>query len=483
MRSKLLLFVVLGLAVATSACDAFPIQEPPNFDPPPAQAPGASPSVATYQVRRGSISGEMSLRGRVVAVQEVPLFFKTDGWIKEIRVSVGDQIEQGTLIAEMESPSLQREVEDAQYRLDLARVRLAFEKEAPSVDKVAVAMEGVEQASVALERARLSLAKLMAPPTAEEIDAAKVAVERAKNALWATQEERDGIKGNPSAAQYQGAAAEARVAVAETVVKSTMLDLEIKLKGPKPEDVALAKNAVAASEASLAAAQTSLEYEKAVRALNLANRQLSLSTAQQEAAYRGEFLQSARERLRQTILVAPFSGALVSLDAKIGDSVKPFSPIGILADPSLLQMEANVPDELMDNVLPGMPAKMVLDVLGPERALTGKVSDIADKATTWQGKNVHRVTIAFDQGARVPSVMRMGSDITLQGKTKGNALLVPKDAVTADGERRYVRLVVEGKEKRVEVRTGLSNSDWVEVISGLDEGDLVSVARPTGGRT
>lgn len=484
MRGKLLLFLVLGLTIAASACDAFPLQESPTLDPPPGQArlqpQAASPGLVTHMVRRGSIAGEISLRGRVIAAQETPVFFKTNGWLKDLRVSLGDQVEQGTLIAEIESPDLEREVEDAGYRLNLARLRLSHEREAPFVDKVAIAREGVAQASIALERARLSLEKLMAPPTAEEVEAAKVAVERARNSLWASQEERDGIKGNGSSAQFQGGAADARVAVAENAVRTSLLDLEIKLKGPKPEDVALARNAVATAEANLAAAKTGLEYEIAITDLNLANKQLTLSTSQQEVTYRERLLRAANERAGETRVAAPFSGVVVSLDAKIGDSIKPFSPIGILADPSVLQMEANVPVELMDAIFPGLPVKITLDGFR-DKVITGKVAIIADKATTWQGKSVHRVTIAFEQGVDVPPAMRIGADMTVLGRTKSNALLAPKASVSAEGDRRYVGLLVGGKEKRVEVKVGVSDSDWFEVISGVEENDLL--AMPSAART
>jgi|GEM_PF-1054558 len=471
-RAGIFIPLIAVLVFGTAACDALTEPMPDTFVPQSSSVVGGAAPAYTNPVRRGTITQQINLRGRVVAANEAPLFFKNDGWITELNLSLGDQVERGDLLAVMESPTLAREVQDAQYSLDRARLNFDSATKTLAIDRLAIAQVAVDQAEVALERAKLSLAKLIAPPTQDEIDAAKLAVERAKNSLWATQSDRDGVKGNPWAAEYQGISGDARVAVAENSVTEALLNLQIKLSGPKPEDVALAQNAVVGAEANLNAAKANLEYEQVSKDRSLASMELNIASLGMEVSYREQLLRMAGQRLGDTKLVAPFSGSIVSLDAKVGGSVKPFAPIGVLADPSQLQVETNIPAEQVDSVAVGMAAKVTLDGV-QEKTFSGKITSISDKAITWQGQNVYRATIAFDKDAAVPGTMRIGADITLAGQTKNNVLIVPAGSVSRDGDRRYTQLVVGGKARRVEVKVGASTADWVEIVSGLQDGDQV----------
>lgn len=56
------------------------------------------------------------------------------------------------------------------------------------------------------------------------------------------------------------------------------------------------------------------------------------------------------------------------------------------------------------------------------------------------------------------------------------ALTVPASAVVRDGAKRFCLVVADGRARRVEVRTGIADGPRVEVVSGLDPGDLVVTA-------
>jgi membrane fusion protein (multidrug efflux system) len=61
-------------------------------------------------------------------------------------------------------------------------------------------------------------------------------------------------------------------------------------------------------------------------------------------------------------------------------------------------------------------------------------------------------------------------------ESRDNALMVPEQAVVADPAQSFVFQVVEGKAKKVVVKTGLRRDAQVEIVEGLKAGDVVVTA-------
>jgi membrane fusion protein (multidrug efflux system) len=57
-----------------------------------------------------------------------------------------------------------------------------------------------------------------------------------------------------------------------------------------------------------------------------------------------------------------------------------------------------------------------------------------------------------------------------------NAILVPEEAVIPKGARRYVYRVIDGEARMTEITLGLRQTGAVEIISGLEAGDVVITA-------
>ena len=104
-----------------------------------------------------------------------------------------------------------------------------------------------------LEAAKARLTLVTRGPRVEDIQSAERALDQARNTLWATQIDRDGIKGNKRLPEYQGKAADARVAAAETAVQAAEIQLAKLKAGPTAEEVRIAEAAVRQAEAELEA--------------------------------------------------------------------------------------------------------------------------------------------------------------------------------------------------------------------------------------
>jgi RND family efflux transporter MFP subunit len=179
-------------------------------------------------------------------------------------------------------------------------------------------------------------------------------------------------------------------------------------------------------------------------------------------------------RLASAQLVAPINGLILSLDKQVGNTVQVYESIGAIADPTQLQIEVSIPEANIAAVSLGQTARIVLDGF-PDKNFTGKVKEIASKASIFQGTRVYRVVIAFDNLAQVPATLRMGADVSLIRQGKTNVLLVPSKAIQQDGATQFVSVLRGDKWERAEVRVGVSGGTQTEILSGVVEGDQVLV--------
>jgi RND family efflux transporter MFP subunit len=179
-------------------------------------------------------------------------------------------------------------------------------------------------------------------------------------------------------------------------------------------------------------------------------------------------------RLKDTKLVAPLNGLVISIDKNEGDSVRAFEPIGAIADPAQLHIEVSVPEENILAIAIGQPTRLILDGF-PDREFSGKVKEIANKASIFQGKNVYRVLIAFENLSQVPATLRMGADIAFVLQAKDDVLLVPTNAIVPDGLQRYVTVIRNGKPERVLVQVGAHGGNQTEILSGVAEDEQIVI--------
>lgn len=361
------------------------------------------------QVARGSITGTIFTRGRVASAHETTLSFPVRGALKTLAVQPGQQVKKGELLAELDAWDLETEVFNAQHDLEATQVKLAVVQAA---------------AAARVEQAEADLVVVQA-----EADLV--------NTRWRFTFEDLGRKDDP----HPGA------------------DLR-RLYTQGDQEMALAAARVARAQAALESAKTA------------GDPYYSVAVARQDAERARARLQRAQDRLAVTKILAPFEGVIVSLSARVGDGLDAYQPIGVIADPSQLAVIANVFEDDLDNVFAGQPAEIKLDAY-PDKTFVGKISQIASRAISWQGKNAYEVTIAFADAVVAPVSIRQGADVSIAGRNKSDVLLVPNRVVVRQGNQSYVEVIQGAVTARVAVQLGVSDGTRTEVIAGLKEGDTV----------
>ena len=246
-----------------------------------------------------------------------------------------------------------------------------------------------------------------------------------------------------------------------------------RLKAPTAADHA---RALAEYNAYLDADADVRRYTTELNTLNT-DRQitaLDIELYQKQVQYWQQRVTYLQERYASAKLVAPFDGLVVSIDRRVGEWVESYEPIGTLADPKQLIVELNVPETEVASVSIGQAVRVVLDGF-PDKNFTARVKEIASQASIYQGKNVYRTLVTFNDLSQVPATLRMGADVAFLRASKENVLLVPTKAIQQDGLAQYVTVLRQGNWERVPVQVGANSATHTEIMSGLAEGEQILV--------
>lgn len=205
-------------------------------------------------------------------------------------------------------------------------------------------------------------------------------------------------------------------------------------------------------------------------------------------------LAEAESNLSETVIVSPMDGVVIGEPVTDGTMAVQgnSNPTVIMriADLSQKQITAKVDETDIGNVRVGQKATFTVDAYNG-KTFTATVSKISqtDLDNSWNTSSTsgssssssaaviyYSVTLDVDdpEGLLMPS---MTARVEIETANKDNALAVPLSALKTDSNGSYVVIVKkDGTTENRYVETGIYSDDNVEIVSGLSEGEQVSVA-------
>jgi len=243
-----------------------------------------------------------------------------------------------------------------------------------------------------------------------------------------------------------------------------------------------AQAALAVAEASYSDAQKNMERMERLKKEDAASDQqlekvkLAYEAADAQLKQARAAVNLARYNLDVSLMKAPFSGVIASKNAEVGEVINPmmggFSPTsGVLTlmDFSRVKIEIDATQQDIVRIKKGQPAQLRVTAM-PDRIFQGRVSIVNITADPVSKKFKVEVTVDNPDLALRPNTF---GEVSLEVSTHERALVIPQKAVL---ENKYAfRVRNDNTVERVELSLGLQNSDRIEVINGLREGDLVVV--------
>lgn len=200
--------------------------------------------------------------------------------------------------------------------------------------------------------------------------------------------------------------------------------------------------------------------------LDSADARADASAAQ--AAQARDALAEAQAMLDETSLRAPFDGVIAARLADPGDMGVPGKPVVILHDPSALRLEAYVSERCAEGLTIGATLPVRLGSR-PEESVT-TIEEIAPAS------DARSRTLLIKTALPAANDLRPGMFATVRLTCGGHVgVFVPAAAVRRTGQLESVRVVADGRPRLRSVRTGRTQGEWVEILSGVSPGEIVLV--------
>jgi RND family efflux transporter MFP subunit len=427
-------------------------------------------TMQTAVARTGDLVIYASGTGTLIAADEVDLAFSTSGQVKAVYFKVGDEVQKGDLLAEVDDT-------DARIKYTQAKRNLL---ELTSVAAIASAEQAVAAAETDLVTAINQLSYLISPEVYYwdvESEDAELEVERLKQAVDAdpnNQELQQELKDAEAYLDY----AEDKLIGSKYYYKNEYLELTFTawdrttgkkyIAAPSAAEISEAHAAVTGAKATLQEAQylytalTGGEVPEDATGSGLSE----LESAQLD-------LEAAQVTLDGTKIYASISGTIMSIDTSVGDTAGTGTVITV-ADLSQYYLETFLDETDWNNVAVGYETEIIFDAL-PEKTLAGKVTQVDPGLYTSGNTSVVRAIVRLDaihEEIHLPIGTSAAVDVI--GGRAENAVLVPVEALHQAGEG-YAVFVMENGEPRLHVvELGIQDLLYAEIKSGVNPGDIVT---------
>ena len=411
----------------------------------------------TYTVQRGTVTQVVNLTGRVMPSKQQDLSFATSGYVKEVFFKQGDAVKAGDVIARLDGlERYQADIASAQLALDQANANLQTLKENAPLTAAQDYLKMV-QAKADLDKAQANRLVLNYPRVSDPLELKKLQqdVDQARKAVDAAQ------------TAYNAALDDAgrlnSLLSAQATLKQAQQTLGWATSMPTQAEIDQADAALALAQANYALAQA--EWERWKDGVDPTQLHLAESTVADAQAR----LALAQKSQGDIELIAPFDGQILSIGIAVGSQAAAFTTVATVADPTILEISAIPTPQDLNNLGIGQGASVKLSS-HPDQAFPAHVENVPlSTSSTTQNPSV---VVTLDNTGLALTLGEAASVIVVVDEHTSTLWLPPAALRTFQGQD-SVLVESSGVQRRVDVRVGLKSADKVEILEGLEEGQVV----------
>ncbi|MEN6478171.1 MAG: efflux RND transporter periplasmic adaptor subunit, partial [Anaerolineales bacterium] len=463
--SALVLTVVMLSSCTTGGTGTTSSQPTPTPIPPPAVI-----EKPTYTVKRGEVVKSISFTGRVSPVVEETLYFRTSGYVKRVYVERNDEVEAGTVLAELENDDLVKQLAQAQIELETSQLDLAKAQanQKYTVDEANISLnimklqlaklqQSLTSAETAVKLAESALQDAQDGPDAIELEIAQRQLGQAKNDLWAAQMRRDSACGQKG---VDCDSAQADVQRAEDAVRIKELELQQLQEGPK----GTALLALQADYESAIESRDALKLDIQIKQQDIALKEMEVAKIAAEVdpqlTMAVERNQLAVERLQaqvaDTQVISPIAGKVTSVSAYEGRQVEAYKEVFVVSDESEFEITAEPLSTQLQQLQEGMEATVVLSAY-PGKEIPAKIIQLPYPYGGGGGKTLEEADkmthLSFEPGDLALNAGDLVK-VNVVIERKDNALWLPPAAIRTFSGRTFVVVQSGDTQQRVDVTMG-----------------------------
>lgn len=382
-----------------------------------------SANTLTDIAKRVDLKETVLATGQVTSETDLSLSFNATGVLKGIKVSVGDSVKKGQILATLDQGSV------------LASLTSARGTVAQSQAKYAKILEGSTDTEIALSRVLLQNAKNSYAQIKLQQDLLVMEAENKYQSDLASRVSNFITAKNDF--EYAKKTRDASLSSAQADIDQRQAELNIKLSQARSSDIDLANADIISAQGQLQAAIANYE---------------------------------------NTVLRAPADGTITKVDIKLGELVQSLKEVMVLQDVKNVYLEANINEANIARVKVGSIVDITFDSLGTDKIFKGSVLKIDPASTVVSGVVNYKVTASVDSITDIRPGMT--SNMTILINEKMGVVTVPSRAIlTAKDGSKTIRVITDSKKKKfieTPVSLGVSgDGGLVEILSGVKEGDEV----------
>ncbi len=429
----------------------------------------------TSVARQGNLSIYASGAGTVVTAVERGAGFDEPGTLIELLVSVGDIVEEGDVLARLQTNNTAESI-----ALDIANADL-------NLRQVEKALDGLVNADISLQLAQAQLAVIEAQQTLESAqeDRTRMDYPRCSESTqddYESQYQTLRAQYNELTAKLEDVIAtrdeddplrlamEAQVEALAEQVQRALIDVNWCNSPYTEEEKDEGDAQITLAQAKLTAAQAEVDsWLSYPDPLDVAIAEAKVTSAQAALA-------DAKATQLAVDLLAPIDGTVLKVNATVGEDVGTASIITI-ADLAKPMLQVYLDETDFDKAIVGYGAEVTFDAY-PDDLFTGKVVQVDPSLSSSMGASLVSLLVqldplSLDQPQRLPLGMSATVDVIAGRAT--NAVLVPVEAVRDLGDGSYAVFVMENGQPVMRVVTvGITDLTYIEITSGLSAGETVT---------
>ena len=447
----------------------------------------------TLQIAKATV-GDLVLyangTGTVIPAQESSFGFPTSGQVREIYVKIGDLIEAGDVLAQLDDTDAQIQLAKAQEAMNaltsasaratakqtLAEAQENFDLAKETLEylispEVLYWEEKVIEREQTLADARLASQTDTSEEAKQNLAIAETSLEYAQAQLKYFQvvyEETYVIK---NFTQYQTRRGRGGTTTSVIQVWDEELGKYVDLVYPPTEgEIAIARADYELAKASIGEAQIYLDVLNGTAIPEGATGTDLVTYMQTEHAR-----QEAQYNLNATKLVAPIRGTITALDVSAGDLAEGSSVVTVSDLDQPYSLDAYLDAEDWGQVKVGYEVDVIFDII-PDQVFSGTVTAVYPTLDTASSNSalVH-ITARLNESIAYDLPAGSAASVDVIGGQAEDAVLVPVEALHEIGEGQYTLFVMENGTLRLHlVEVGLQDLTKAEIVSGLDAGDVVT---------
>lgn len=432
---------------------------------PPAAAKNLGIPVKVSTARIGAMVDSILVSGQMKALKAVDLSPKIPGRVISVPFREGDRVGAGSVVVQQDTADLRTEVRQAEAGLQTAQARLSQASVSAGLSDTQTE-EGIKQAQAALDSAKARLRMTKNGARTQEVASAENAVISAKASLKNAESSYKRMKnlfdeGALSQSAMDNVQTQYDVAKAQSDTAEQQLSL-VKA-GARDEEIVSAQKAVDEAEVGFRVAKSN-RANRSLRSEDIKSARAGVAQAEAGVAY-------ARQQLLNAYIASPIAGTVSKRLTEPGQMANPGAAVMQIVALDTIYFEARVSETEVHQARIGQTVEVSIDAL-PGRKFTGTLRKILPTADEKSRQFTIRIQVDNRTGDLRPGMFARGD---IEVAKHDNTVIIPKDALIANGEGQAVYKVVNSEAKFEPVTIGFETRQEAEILSGVAPSDKLVV--------